>query len=652
MKKFLLSLSAVALGATCAIAAPESFSSIPFQGVAQAEVPASRADDENSIEFTLAQGGPENFYSLNGVGRRSTVYMAFEFVPANCEMYAGAQITAVSFYSAVNGSTKKNDINKVEVFIIPEPSGVDYTPLVSKEGSVGTTPYTKTTIEFDEPYTIKADEPFAVGYKFQVASSNDYYIAADEIPTDNLEGGWYATGASGKMSWNNFAGGIGNACIYATIKGDNLPVDGISVPLVSVPGSVEPGEEFSANVDVKGVASNKVSNIEIEYSVGGGESQTKEFTLSNPVGFGQTATVTIPGLSYATAQADVAATFTVTKVNGNANSTSDNTGVAYFNCFEQSKGFPRMHLVEEGTGTWCGWCPRGIVMMEYIAEKYPDIFARVALHSGDVMEMSEAGAIINYLGIPGFPYMYIDRTIGDDPGYTQYFDQIAANNPTTILGVADLEGKYDTNGNVGITSSACFTFDTDNSSDRYRMSYYVTEDGVGPYSQSNYYAGGGNGKMDGWENKGSQVSTIYNEVARTLVGDVTGIENSIPANIKGGEKYEFSAEGKIKKVSATNTYYLTAFIIDNRTGAVVNCKQVVMEYQQADESGLTDAAASKLAVRGVKGAVEFAGEYSAATIYNVAGQLVATATGESTVALPAGLYIVKTDAAVAKVVVK
>lgn len=650
MKKLLLTLSAVALSATCAFAAPDGLSSFP--GAAPVKAPSSRAGEEESIEFTLSQTLPEtlNPYALNGVGKRSTMYMAIEFVPANCEMYAGAQITAVSFFSAVNGTTRKNDINEAEVFIISEPGGKDYNPIVSKTGTVGTEPYTKTTIEFDEPYTIKADEPFAVGYKFQVASAKDYYMYVDEIPTDDMEGCWYATGASGKMQWGNLADQIGSLLIFATIKGDNLPQDGISVPLVSMPGYADPGKEFSANVSLKGAAANAVSSVEIEYTVGDKEPVTTEITLEKPVSFGQTTVATISGLSYTTEAVDVAATFKVTKVNGNANTSPANVGTAYFNCFERSKGFDHVHLVEEGTGTWCGWCPRGIVMMEYIAEKYPDTFARIAIHSGDKMEDASCVAVLEYLGLPGYPFMFIDRMIGDDPGRTQYFGDIANNNPPAILGVSELVGKYDAEGNVGISSSVRFTFDTDNSADRYRMSYYVTEDNVGPYNQTNYYSGGGNGKMEGWENKGESVRTIYNEVARVLVGDVTGISNSIPnSQLHADQDYAFYTEGKISKVS-TNPYYLTAFIIDNNTGAVVNAKQVTLEYEE--ESGLTDAAASKLAVRGINGAVEFAGEYTSVAIYNVAGQLVATAAGESTVALPTGLYIIKADNKVSKVIVK
>ena len=48
----------------------------------------------------------------------------------------------------------------------------------------------------------------------------------------------------------------------------------------------------------------------------------------------------------------------------------------------------------------------------------------------------------------------------------------------------------------------------------------------------------------------------------------------------------------------------------------------------------------------------FDGNYTHADIYAIDGALVATANGDAAVALPAGLYIVKADDTVAKVLVR
>ena len=648
MNKLLLTLSAVALGASSLFAAPAGFSAVPFQGEAIAKAPASRAGEEGSMDFTLA-GAPSSAYRLNNARKGSIVYLAFEFLPANCKMFAGAQVTAVSFYSAVNGNTQKNDINEVEAFIIPEANGEDFNPIVSKTATIGSTPNAYCTIAFDEPYTIKEDETFAVGYKFKVASINDFYLVVDEIPTTNLAGGWFAVGESGKMEWNNIASELGTLCIYATIKGDNLPKDGVKVPLVAVPSNVEPDQEFKATVTLANTASNSVNSVELEYYIEGQEPATKEVTLLSPIYYGQTYTTSISKLTFGEQKAGVPFTVTVTKVNGQPNTDTNASYTANFNCYDFASAYPHTYLLEEGTGTWCGWCPRGIVAMEYVSENYPEQFAGVAIHNGDEMAMSNNGEILTYIGITGFPSMMIDRTSFSDMSKTSEFDNLAKADAKSLAAVAELVGKIDSKGNIGITSSAKFLLDTKNSNDRYRMSYYITENGVGPYDQTNYYSGGNAGKLNGWETKPQSVSTIYNEVARVLVGDLPGIEGSIPYSLKAGQAYEFYTETKLDKVS-DNPYFVTAFIIDNVTGEVVNSKQAQLVV---DETGLADAAAeAKLAVIGSNGAIILNGQYTAATVYNVAGQLVATAAGESTIALPAGLYIVKADDTTAKVIVK
>ena len=38
---------------------------------------------------------------------------------------------------------------------------------------------------------------------------------------------------------------------------------------------------------------------------------------------------------------------------------------------------------EEGTGTWCGWCPRGSVAMNWMDEKYYGYWQGIAVHNND-----------------------------------------------------------------------------------------------------------------------------------------------------------------------------------------------------------------------------------------------------------------------------
>lgn len=583
-----------------------------------------------------------------------------EFSGSIATALAGKKITKLGMVSPVlmNGGTL--DLT-LYITYDPEDEAIAEIPITTSGCPVTPDGYideiTYDYAELPEPITIEEGTPFYVGIKASSIPPYTYPVSVDYVPYNGV--GMIMKSNASNGDWYDYTGNYGCACFYIGL--DEGPENMVRMMDFAVPTQGNLGETFNTSALVINLGRNDVESAtfnirvgeqdEVELTATGDALQTWNGSalVGGSLRAGLQGYIDIKDIPLTTAgQLDVLGQFV--KVNGEPNGWENSIYSGSILVMEPGSGFPRTVVVEEGTGTWCGWCPRGIVMMEYLAEKYPDTFARIAIHSGDQMQDAACVSVLEYLGIPGYPFMFIDRTIGDDPGVTGYFDEIAANNPPAILGVSELSGKYDSEGNVGITSSVTFTFRTDNSEGRYRMSYYITEDNVGPYNQTNKYAGGGYGKMGGWETKGSQVETIYNEVARVLVGDITGIENSIPQRqLNADRPYPYYTECKLAKVT-TNPYYLTAFIIDNNTGAVVNAKQVTLEYEE--ESGLTDAAASKLAVRGINGAVEFAGEYTSVAIYNVAGQLVATAAGESTVALPAGLYIIKADNKVSKVIVK
>ncbi|MEP6647427.1 MAG: choice-of-anchor J domain-containing protein, partial [Saprospiraceae bacterium] len=61
----------------------------------------------------------------------------------------------------------------------------------------------------------------------------------------------------------------------------------------------------------------------------------------------------------------------------------DNGGVR--NLYGLNEVLPKKVIVEEGTGTWCGWCPRGFVTMEIVGHDYADVAIPIAIHNFDPM---------------------------------------------------------------------------------------------------------------------------------------------------------------------------------------------------------------------------------------------------------------------------
>ncbi|MFZ2897224.1 MAG: Omp28-related outer membrane protein [Saprospiraceae bacterium] len=202
-------------------------------------------------------------------------------------------------------------------------------------------------------------------------------------------------------------------------------------------------------------------------------------------------------------------------------------------------------VVEEGTGTWCGWCPRGTVFMDQMYADYPDYFIPIAVHNGDPMTVAEYD---DGLGLTAFPTMKIMReetfgfgVIGDIE--SRFFQRIVQAPPATLQSAGVFN---ETTRDLDIISQADFS---QNVSGNHRLAVVLVEDNVtgtsSSYAQANYYAGGANGPMGGYESLPNPVPAsqmVYDHVGRILVGGFQGAAGSVPASVSSGEKvtYQFA----------------------------------------------------------------------------------------------------------------
>jgi hypothetical protein len=189
-------------------------------------------------------------------------------------------------------------------------------------------------------------------------------------------------------------------------------------------------------------------------------------------------------------------------------------------------------VAEEGTGTWCQWCPRGAVYMDKMAGKYQNYFAGIAVHNSDPMTVTVYDAAIGGL-ISGYPSVLVDRLPSLDPSGME----------TDILSRVQIAPKaFVVNGatynagtrvlNVSVTSTIQTAI-----SGNYKVACVITEDSVtgsgSTYNQSNAYSGGASGVMGGFELLANPVPASlmnYNHVARFISPDFTGIPNATGAS--------------------------------------------------------------------------------------------------------------------------
>lgn len=201
-------------------------------------------------------------------------------------------------------------------------------------------------------------------------------------------------------------------------------------------------------------------------------------------------------------------------------------------------------LVEEYTGLWCGYCPRGYVALETMKELYPDRFVGIAYHSGDDM-----GSGVEFPTYPdGFPAGFINRN------YVLVTDRLS-----------DPSWK--------------------------QANYYAPEEGAEPQDNSDmpgdwgYLFTHGTNPMTGLE---------FNDMALTS-SDTEGMPGSIPAAITAGEEYSHVYTFDIASLSGETTALINqhpdlmrvvGIIIDRKTGRAVNC---VSSLNLNGESGVAEA---------------------------------------------------------------
>jgi thiol-disulfide isomerase/thioredoxin len=267
----------------------------------------------------------------------------------------------------------------------------------------------------------------------------------------------------------------------------------------------------------------------------------------------------------------VTANLTVTIDNVNTNIDPDMSNNSLAAIANAVTFIPTKRVVfEEATGTWCGWCPRGAVGLETLEQNYPGSAIGIAVHNGDAMTVTAYDAGMN---VGGYPSGHVDRSILDiDPGdFMQYYgDRINEISPVQISATAVFDA---TTRMIDINLSGEFVA---NLSGDYRFNAVILEDAVGPYSQANYYSGGGAGPLVSpisgfdWAAASDPVSVTFDHVAREILGGFDGNAGSLPATITAGGIHTHNYTHTLPANQNENNVHVVGMIIDNSTGEILN----------------------------------------------------------------------------------
>ncbi|MCU0435704.1 MAG: T9SS type A sorting domain-containing protein [Bacteroidia bacterium] len=228
-------------------------------------------------------------------------------------------------------------------------------------------------------------------------------------------------------------------------------------------------------------------------------------------------------------------------------------------------------VAEEGTGTWCQWCPRGAVFMDFMAENYHGFYAGIAVHNADPMTNTIYDTGLGTL-IGGYPSALVDRGPDIDPSQLEAaFMQrvVVPGNAALVNGATWNATTRQLDVSVTYTFSAAATT-------AWKVGLVITEDSVtgttAQWAQSNAYAGGGNGPMGGFENLPNPVPASmmnYNHVAREITPNFSGLTNSFSAAPAPGDVRTFNFSYILPAGWDANQIHLVGLLFDN-TGRINN----------------------------------------------------------------------------------
>ena len=353
------------------------------------------------------------------------------------------------------------------------------------------------------------------------SNSNNQVASADLYPVNNVANGG-----------NNLAGYFMDNVSY-----DHTPY---TLPAVNL-GATQ-------IINTKGLASVSVSPSVIVRNLGTSDITSFDVSLEyNGTTIDETVTgVSISSLDYYTVdfadalglisgENDITATISNVNGEGDDDDADDDIKVETLNPVVPSPG--KIVVGEEATGTWCGWCPRGAVFLDQMANDYSDHFVGVAVHNGDPMTVDTYDEAIGGF-ISGYPSMLVDRGADIDPSDVEgaFLDRIVIG-PKAVLTVGSDYVDGATSMNVSVTADFVEAI-----AGNYRLALIVVEDGVtgegSGYNQANYYSGGGSGAMGGYEDLADPVPAadmVYDHVARAILPSFDGMAGSFPATVESGE---------------------------------------------------------------------------------------------------------------------
>lgn len=439
---------------------------------------------------------------------------------------------------------------------------------------------------------IALNTPFAMnnavtyfGYSLTL-SSQDYAIMNGGEYEPNT---FFFRASAQQTNWGSVSN-HGKLALQLLGEGVNVPQNAAIVTNKNLgTHNYEVGDESILPITIKNKGANPITSVSYTIIYNNDPSTaTAEVTVPiNNITNGGTATFNV---SFDTSEpVKNTRSVTITKVNGQPNEAVASECVASGQFTVVAFLFTRVPVIEEFTGTWCGWCPRGFVGMEMAHEKYGDQVVLIAAHNGDPMVISDYNPVM--ATVDGFPDARANRDTDFDPNPDAIQSKIEQSMLEVPVGMVQVTAQWNDEDmkTIKMDATSKFAFAEENSN--YGIAFVLIEDGMkgtsSSWAQSNYYSGqsGYPDYMSWWCSQGQKVSGLeYNFVAVGAWEIANGFNGSVKSTFEAGEEMPFSYTGDISAktlIQDKSKLKVAALLIDRNANKIVNAWQTtILPYQE------------------------------------------------------------------------
>lgn len=424
---------------------------------------------DNSVSRDEVEITYSGAYDGNGIGTGSAVDFscAARFTADELSGYYGGSIQNVQFviHSA--------DFSSVTVKIWEGGSfGNPGTEVYSADVTNQVVVADWTTHELSSSVELQDGNEYWIGYA--ISATGDHPAAVDGGPMVAQKGAWMLFNGGWDLLTNLGATLDFNWCIKAMVQTQALAHDVKVVSLEGIDEAMLPGTASPA-VKIKNIGSNdETVSVNCVFTDLDGVEEYNETVNGQAITAGETLEIAMPQFIVNPDKA-YTADYSV-ELTGDEDP-SNNDGEMNFTSYTTPRD---MVVIEEFTGTWCGYCPGAAMAMEDFIANGKDV-AIIAYHGGDNYENPAASARDSYYNISGYPTCVFDGTtpyVGGNASQSIYNallpiynENIQINSPFTIqLNTAATDETY----NLIVTINKLGQIDASN----LKLHLALTESGI------------------------------------------------------------------------------------------------------------------------------------------------------------------------------